>query len=63
MTLEQTIQAQAEKAELIKRLVEVYRKDVHRALAVAIVCDEVIDRSGALLGKVREQARYPNAAS
>ena len=43
--------------EIFRRLVALYKKDTHSAHAVAIVCDEVLDRSGSLLGKVRELAR------
>lgn len=35
---------------LIDRLAELYKTD---SFSVAKVCDEVLDRSGALLGKVR----------
>ena len=37
---------------LIDRLAELYKTD---CLTVAKVCDEVLDRSGALLGEVRER--------
>lgn len=38
--------------DLIDRLADMYRTD---CLAVAKCCDEVLDRSGALLGYVRER--------
>jgi len=50
--------------EKIEKLAELYCKNTH---VVATVCDEVIDKSGALLGKVRanvrEKNRIKNAAS
>jgi len=39
--------------KILKRLVDLYKT---QPLAVAIVCDEVLDRSGALLGHVRKTA-------
>ena len=38
------------RCHLIERLTEMYKTD---NVAVAKVCDEVLDRSGALLGEVR----------
>ena len=35
----------------------IYIKDVHCAAAIGEVCDEELDKSGALLGRVRECAR------
>ena len=43
--------------EQIEKLAEIYKKNVHDAFIVATICDEVIDRSGALLGEVRKVAR------
>ena len=40
--------------ELVNRLASVYYKDM---LMVATICDEVLDRTGALLGDVRKVAR------
>jgi len=38
------------RVHLIERLAELYKTD---SLAAAKICDEVLDRSGALLGEVR----------
>lgn len=46
----------------IQKLAEMYRRSVHDAALVAEICDEVIDRSGALLGEVRKAAEHVNAA-
>lgn len=46
----------AERARIEDRLVALYRQSEDRA-AVALVCDEAIDRSGAMLGRVRDKAR------
>ncbi len=43
--------------EQIKKLAEIYNKDYMYASVVATICDEVLDRSGALLGEVRKIAR------
>ena len=43
--------------EQIKKLAEIYSKNVHDACIVATICDEVLDKSGALLGEVRKIAR------
>ena len=43
--------------EQIEKLAEIYSKSTHDAFIVATICDEVLDKSGALLGKVRTQAR------
>ena len=40
--------------ELVVRLASVYYKDM---LMVATICDDVLDRTGALLGEVRKIAR------
>jgi hypothetical protein len=40
--------------ELVDRLAELYKTDY---VAVAKVCDEALDRSGALLGEVRARHR------
>ena len=42
--------------ELVKRLAELYNKNY---IAVALVCDEALDKSGALLGEVRKKAGRP----
>jgi len=41
----------------IDKLAEIYSKNTHDAFIVATICDEVIDKSGALLGRVRVVAR------
>ena len=41
----------------IKKLAEIYGKNTTSACVVAEICDEVLDRSGALLGKVRDAYR------
>ena len=41
----------------IDKLAEIYSKNIHDACIVATICDEVLDRSGALLGEVRKVAR------
>lgn len=43
--------------EQIEKLADIYSKDMHDAFIVATICDEVLDRSGALLGEVRKIAR------
>ena len=43
--------------EQIDKLAELYSKNTHDAFIVATICDEVIDKSGALLGRVRVVAR------
>jgi hypothetical protein len=43
-----------------KRLADIYKRF---PLAVAEVCDEVLDRSGALLGRIRAAARSPSPAT
>jgi phage shock protein A len=45
-------------------LAEIYVRGVTASVAVAYVCDEKLDRSGALLGRIRERAaavlaKYP----
>jgi hypothetical protein len=47
----------SELAALISdRLALAYNRDIHRAAALAEVCDETTDRSGSLLGWIREYA-------
>ena len=43
--------------EQIDKLAEIYSRDTQTAFVVAEICDEVLDRSGALLGRVRVIAR------
>lgn len=43
-----------DREELIVRLASVYKKDMS---TVATICDEVLDRTGGLLGDVRKAAR------
>jgi len=43
--------------EQIDKLAELYSKSARDAFIVAIICDEVIDKSGHLLGRVRVVAR------
>ena len=57
MTLADDMDLEAERAKLIQQLADYYKRDHHAAHAVALVCDNVLDRSGGLLGKVREAAR------
>jgi len=45
------------KAERIRKIAEIYSRDTKTALVVAEICDEVIDRTGVLLGEVRSIAR------
>ena len=45
---------QLEENELVDRLALLYQTD---SLCVANVCDKVLDRSGRLLGLIRERAR------
>lgn len=56
--LEKVIQShptpKLDREELVSRLASVYNKDM---LTVATICDEVLDRTGGLLGDVREAAR------
>jgi hypothetical protein len=47
------------KGQLVK-LAEIYNKDIHTAAIVATVCDEVLDKSGGLLGTVRALAEMYN---
>lgn len=42
--------------EVIEGLAKIYVQDSKSALCVATVCDEALDKSGSLLGKVREKA-------
>jgi len=44
----------------VRALAEIYKKGVHEAAMVATICDEVIDRSGRLLGEVRNVVRNKN---
>ena len=41
----------------INALAEIYIRSTHDAAVVATICDEVIDRSGKLLGEVRNVVR------
>jgi len=41
----------------IDKLAELYSRDTLYAYIVATICDEVLDKSGALLGRVRVLAR------
>lgn len=41
----------------INALAEIYKRSTYDAAVVATICDEVIDRSGELLGKVRKVVR------
>jgi len=41
----------------VRALAEIYKKGVHEAAMVATICDDVIDRSGKLLGDVRNIVR------
>lgn len=43
--------------EQIEILADIYSKNTHDAFIVAVICDEVIDKSGSLLGEVRKIAR------
>ena len=43
--------------EQIDKLAELYSKSPYDAFIIATICDEVIDKSGALLGRVRVLAR------
>jgi hypothetical protein len=43
--------------EQIEKLAEIYNYNMNNAVLVAKICDEVLDRSGALLGEVRQVAR------
>ena len=45
------------KKEQIEQLAEIYSNNTHDAFIVATICDEVLDKSGALLGEVRKIAR------
>lgn len=40
----------------VDELAQVYAIDSHCALAIARLCDDYVDRSGALLGYVRDRA-------
>ena len=41
----------------INALAEIYMRSTHDAAVVATICDDVIDRSGKLLGLVRDVVR------
>ena len=43
--------------EQIDKLAELYSRDTTYAFIVATICDEVIDKSGHLLGRVRVVAK------
>ena len=50
----------------IKKLAEIYRRGIKESALVAEICDEVLDRSGGLLGEVRKAAQHgvqPNDAA
>jgi len=49
--------ADALRIELVEALALVYNYDNPSGFAVAQVCDDILDRTGALLGKVRDRAR------
>lgn len=41
----------------IKKLAEIYRRGIKESVLIAEICDEVLDRSGGLLGEVRDAAQ------
>lgn len=43
--------------EQIDKLAELYSRDTTYAYIVATICDEILDKSGSLLGQVRVEAR------
>ena len=45
------------KTERKAKLAEIYSRDTKTACVVAEICDEVLDRTGALLGEIRSIAR------
>jgi hypothetical protein len=45
----------------IVKLAEIYKRGVHEAAIVAEICDEALDRSGVLLGEVRQAAQQLGA--
>jgi hypothetical protein len=45
------------KAERIRKMAEIYSRDTKTAFVVAEICDEILDRTGGLLGEVRSIAR------
>lgn len=47
----------SKEVELFEALVRIYKKDTRSAAVVAELCDEVFDRSGGLLGRVRDAAQ------
>jgi len=51
------------KIEQLEKLAEIYSKNTHDAYIVATICDEVLDKSGALLGEVRKIARITRNAT
>jgi hypothetical protein len=44
--------------ERIIKMAEIYSRNTKTAFVVAEICDEVLDRTGALLGEVRSIARH-----
>ena len=42
----------------IRKLAEIYKRGIKESVLVAEICDEVLDRSGRLLGEVRETAQH-----
>lgn len=44
--------------QLINALAELYNYGTERAVVVGELCDEILDRSGAMLGEVRKVAEY-----
>ena len=45
------------KTEQKDKLAEIYSRSTDRASVVAEICDEILDRTGRLLGEVRKIAR------
>ena len=45
------------KTERKEALAKIYSRDTKTAYVVAEICDEVLDRTGALLGEIRAIAR------
>ena len=41
----------------INKLVKIYGRNMSSACIVAEICDEVLDKSGKLLGEIREASR------
>ena len=49
--------------EQINKLAEIYKRSTHDASVVATICDEVIDRTGGVLGEVRKAVRNEKETS